>query len=178
MSRCCICGREIDTPSPGILFVGTDGIERLLCDSCNAKADDLFEAFDRYVISSAANYFDAYIDELEDEEVRNFLLESLAERDFVHDDDSMDIPDISESRSGALLRSLAQLSFGISIIASCTLGYFVIRASDGVIPFGIIVAAVGIISAAIIYAFISVYLDMVRDIRIIKTEFLKSQYNK
>ena len=176
MCKCCICGRDINSNAP-ILFMGKDGKEHLLCGACDKQAIIFFDSSEEQKIAIAANYFAAYIDGIVNQEVRTFISGAIAEKGFRDAKEIIERPDTSESVAGLFLRALTYIAFFISLVLSIKLGKFMAKEfRDNTL--GILIALSGIIVTGMFCSFIFTYLNLVKDVRTIKAEFLKVRYKK
>ena len=89
MKQCAICGKEITTEEPAILFVGVAGEKREICPECEGHMDTLSSGERDDKFDSAAAYFIKHISSggyaEEDHSVVRFITNILTEQDSVSD---------------------------------------------------------------------------------------------
>ena len=179
MVQCCVCDREIKSEAPAILFIGKNGQEKLICDSCNRKAFDLFEGDSEKKRGEAVSYFLSYAKRIEDEEVEQFIQNAVSESGFIDADEAVEDPDMSESTAGFFLRIFAYTGSIIYAIGSIKIGIDLAELfDDGTL--GVVIGFGGLLFAGIMLAGCLVYIDKAKDTRIIKNllSYFKSRYQK
>lgn len=159
MERCCICGRELESEGSAILFCGAKGKEYLVCERCNEKADDLFEGTSERKRKEAAGYFASYAEQLREEEVRDYIEQAISDGMPVDGVESIAGLDMSESGSGFILRILAYIVVGFSVIAGVMVG--------GVLHAGFVGVVVAL-WGGMMALFCLVFLNMAKDARAVK----------
>ncbi|MBQ3574982.1 MAG: hypothetical protein IJA26_04895 [Clostridia bacterium] len=73
MKKCCICGRDILSSDPFVLFESSSGRDMYSCDACEKQMNTLMEGENPAEVKKAVNYFYTYAKEAEDDEVKGFL---------------------------------------------------------------------------------------------------------
>ncbi len=161
MGKCCVCGKELEDTASAVLFVGEDEKEKLICNDCNKRADDLFEGTNERKKAEAANYFAAYAEQVRDAEVRDFLSQAISDRGFMDVDEVIADPDEVESGAASLLKICAYVVAGVTILSSIVTGV-VLGAFVGGFA-GFVAAINGIVCAVMIASFCLVFLGMAKD---------------
>lgn len=169
MKKCCICGDDINTETPAILFVGKDGETKELCDSCADKTEILETSSDGSVERKrAVDYILLRCANSNDAEVNDYI--------------NKFIPKITPTENGIEnmfyetsiwikgLRAITWIMFIAIIIAGLCLG---IAVDEGFL-IGFLFFLGGIVTAFFTSAGMMIFLDMVSDISEIK-QTLKSR---
>lgn len=73
MIKCCICGRDILSSDPYVLFESASGRDMYGCEACEKQMNTLMEGENPAEVKEAVNYFYTYAGETEDDEVKGFL---------------------------------------------------------------------------------------------------------
>ncbi len=73
MKKCCICGRDILSSDPYVLFRSASGGDMYGCEACEKQMNTLMEGENPAEVKDAVNYFYTYAEETENDEVKGFL---------------------------------------------------------------------------------------------------------
>lgn len=192
MKYCCVCGAKIAVEEPLVFFhaKGTNK-EMYGCSTCEKQMSILEESQDSSLVKKAVNHFYTYIDEVENQEVKEFLddivtnnadvVEELAEKaerkrsvsvrqkDYFSERENM-----GNTSSGwtAGLRIAAWSMFIVIIFAGLIYGVQSFRYSVGT---GFVIIISSAIAAFLCVAGLMVFLELADNIRDIRNQISKKK---
>lgn len=171
MRHCCICGREIIEPEPGILFVDCAGQPQELCGNCEMKVELLLNDRNGERRKSLADWFCRAAQNIADPEVKAYLMDLLKKTGHQTPEqrkaDTLEAS-FSEERSGWVkaLRTLTWMGTFLTIFTVLTLGIVLSENVDKTL--GLLIAIVGTVLALISPIVTMIFLDAADDLRRIR----------
>lgn len=122
--KCCVCGQEIVSVDPAILFIGIRSDEKYLCEGCEKKLEILSTGKDYQRKQVLCAFFAERAKRNVDLEVREYLLDMLRSNGYEIPDDKQNNPQAVASENGwiTFLRFIVWLEIVVSCIGSIIIG--------------------------------------------------------
>ena len=189
MKKCCICGRDVVSADPYVLFQSASGEDMHGCETCEKQLNILMTGENPAEVKKAVNYFYTCATETSNDEVRGFLQDIVESNAVAVDQYSIeqkkkmpieqrqmdyftDRDNAAKTTSGwiVLLNIFAVIGFIAIIIASLVAGIPMLAWRPGA-GLGIIFG--GIAGGLMVLSFYMMLIHMAKDIKAIRAKLEK-----